>query len=83
MSKKGGGSKGKEETKLEVLARIAPKKFFAYGIPVHGQFIKRIQAYLEEDTDLDQVVCDDKLHIWEDAGPNAIKAMFDAIHDSG
>ena len=55
MSKKGGGNKGKEETKLEVLARIAPKKFFAYGIPAHSQFIKRIQAYLEEDTDFDQV----------------------------
>lgn len=56
MSKKGGGSKGKEETKLEVLARLAPKKFYAYGIPVHSQFIKRIQAYLEEDADFDQVV---------------------------
>ena len=57
MSKrKGGGGKGQEETKLQILDRIANKKFFNYGIPVHKQFRQRIDAYVEEDNDFDQVL---------------------------
>lgn len=54
--KKGGGGKGQEETKLEIMARIAPKKFLSYGIPLHKQFMARIDSYLEEDSDFEQVV---------------------------
>lgn len=53
--KKGGGGKGQEESKLEIMARIAPKKFLAYGIPLHKQFMARIDSYLEDDSDFEQV----------------------------
>jgi hypothetical protein len=77
MAKKGGGGKGQEETPLQVLERIAAKKFFSYGIPVHKQYMQRIAAYVEEDSEFEQ------LHIWDEAGPNAIKAMMDGIRDAG
>lgn len=54
MGKKRAAKAG-EETKLQIVEKIAPKKFMAYGIPVHKQFMARVDAYLEEDTDFDQV----------------------------
>lgn len=55
MSKRKGGGKGQEETKLQIMERIAPKKFMSYGIPAHKQFMSRIEGYLDEDNDFEQV----------------------------
>ena len=49
-------AKGQEETKLQVMERIAPKIFANYGIPPHKQFMERMDAYLEEDADFEQVI---------------------------
>lgn len=56
MAKKGGGQ-GKEETNLEIMDRMTNKKFAAYGIPTHKQFRQRLDAYIEDDNDFDQVDC--------------------------
>lgn len=55
MSKRKGGGKGQDETNLQIMERIAPKKFIIYGIPVHKQFMARIEGYLDEDSDFEQV----------------------------
>ena len=54
MAKKGGGQ-GKEETNLEIMDRMTNKKFAMYGIPTHKQFRQRLDGYIEDDNDFDQV----------------------------
>ena len=76
--RKGGNNKNGEETPpLEILANIFPKKFNLYGIPKNKQFEERINNHLDDDIDLEQ------LHLWDDAGPNAVKAIIESIKDAG
>ncbi len=71
MAKKKGNNK--EETELEKLVKIYPKKFRKMGISIYSQFDKKMKLALDEDGEIN------KLHLWEEAGPNATKMVFQCL----
>lgn len=77
MSKgKKGGAAGDGESPFETLMNIYPKKFKQNDIPMYHAFDEKMKLLMDEDGELVQ------LHLWEPTNPNAIQAIFAAIHDA-
>ena len=64
-----------EETELEVAVRITASRFRSQGIGLYKEFDSKLREALEEDGDIV------KLHLWEQAGPNAIHVMFQILRE--
>ena len=73
MSKKMKKANQNEESELEKAVRITNHRFRAQGVTLYKEFDTKMRLALEETGEID------KLHFWEDAGPNAISVIFQIL----
>ena len=67
------GAGNKEETPIEQLGKLIPKKFNRNGFPIHKQFEDKIKQLIEDGDSLTQ------LHLWEEANSNQVKLIFECL----
>ena len=75
MSKKVKKTNQNEETELELAVRITNSRFRSQGISLYKEFDTKMREAQEEDGEIR------KLHLWEQAGPNAINVMFQILKE--
>jgi hypothetical protein len=54
-AKKGGAGAGGDESAMEVLMSIYPKKFYQLGIPMYQGFDEKMKQFMDEDIEFEQV----------------------------